>query len=486
MADLGRRRWLRGAALLPLLAPVGACVQPAARAMFRRARPSDASWPSPTKWRSLSDAVGGRLIEVRSPFDVCRSFDDASCRALFAALRNPYFIGDDVALTQTLGWAEAWTSEPSVYAVAASTTEDVVAGINFARKHRLRLVVKGGGHSYQGTSCAADSLLIWTRAMDGVTLHDTFAPAGCRDVFPAVSVGAGAVWMHVYDAVTTKGGRYVQGGGCATVGVAGLVQSGGFGSFSKRYGLAAAGLLEAEVVTADGVVRTANACTNPDLFWALKGGGGGTFGVVTRLTLRTPELPPFFGAVFATVKARSDAAFHRLIGAFAAFYREALLNEHWGETVVVHPGNVLKISMVFAALDRERALTVWKPLFDEVAASSDLTMPAPVIIDLPAREFWNAETLRRIAGAVIADDRSGAPRNNVYWSADRDQAGQFLHGYESIWLPESLLDDIERKRFAEALFRGSRHWPISLHFNKGLAGAPASEVHAARLSTRRH
>src|ERR1700738_2376035 len=97
--------------------------------------------------------------------------------------------------------------------------------------------------------------------------------------------------MQVYDAVTTRGGRYVQGGGCATVGVAGLIQSGGFGSFSKNYGMAAAALLEAEIVTADGAVRTANACTNPDLFWAIKGGGGGSFGVVTKLTLRTRDLP---------------------------------------------------------------------------------------------------------------------------------------------------------------------------------------------------
>ena len=88
--------------------------------------------------------------------------------------------------------------------------------------------------------------------------------------------------MQAYDAVTTQGGRYVQGGGCLTVGLAGLVQSGGFGSYSKRYGLAAGSLLEAEVVTADGKIRIANACTNADLFWALKGGGGGTFGVVSR------------------------------------------------------------------------------------------------------------------------------------------------------------------------------------------------------------
>ena len=149
-------------------------------------------------------------------------------------------------------------------------TEDVVAAVNFARENNLRLVVKGGGHSYQGTSCSADSLLIWTRAMNSIALHDAFVAQGCagkQAPQPAVTVGAGAIWAQAYDAVTTKGGRYVQGGGCTTVGVAGLIQSGGFGSFSKNYGLAAAALLEAEVVTADGAVRIANACTHPDLFW---------------------------------------------------------------------------------------------------------------------------------------------------------------------------------------------------------------------------
>src|SRR5213079_2737286 len=147
-------------------------------------------------------------------------------------------------------------------------------------------------HSYLGTSNAPDSLLIWTRYMDDITLHDNFVMPGCGDGGqPAVSIGAGAIWMKVYNAVTTKGGRYVQGGGCATVGVAGLIQSGGFGSFSKHYGMAAAALLEAEIVTADGSVKISNACNNSDLFWALKGGGGGSFGVVTKLTLRTRELP---------------------------------------------------------------------------------------------------------------------------------------------------------------------------------------------------
>src|SRR5262249_10199328 len=150
------------------------------------------------------------------------------------------------------------------------------------------------GHSYQGTSNAADSLLIWTRSMNRIVSHDSFVPNGCAGTIapqPAVTVEAGAIWLQVYEAVTTRGGRYVQGGGCATVGVAGLIQSGGFGSFSKKYGLAAAGLLEAEVITADGAMQIANACTNPELFWAIKGGGGGSLGVVAKLTLRTRKLP---------------------------------------------------------------------------------------------------------------------------------------------------------------------------------------------------
>lgn len=206
--------------------------------------------------------------------------------------------GSASSRAENSGWLDAWTPSPSAYAIKARHASDVAAGVVFARESRLRLVVKGGGHSYLGTSSAPDSLLIWTRAMNQVTLHDAFVDQGCAgrvSAVPAVSAGASAMWMDLYQAVTTEGGRYVQGGSCTTVGVAGLVQSGGFNSFSKRFGNAAAGLLEAEIVTADGRVRVVNECQDPDLFWALKGGGGGTFGVVTRVTLRTHDLPRFFG-----------------------------------------------------------------------------------------------------------------------------------------------------------------------------------------------
>jgi len=340
---------------------------------FRRRRPSDPDWPSQAAWKRLNDEVGGNLIPVEFPIEACiKDVDGPACKDLIANIKNPYFVGDQPGLTQTLGWVDAWFTKPSVYAVAAKDANHVAAAVRFARENDLRLVVKGGGHSYLGTSNSADSLMVWTRHMHDVTLHDAFVPQGCEGKLSpqrAISCGSGAIWMQAYDAVTTKAGGYVQGGGCTTVGVAGLVQSGGFGSFSKHYGSCAAGLLEAEVVTADGKIRIANACTNPDLFWALKGGGGGTFGAVTRVTLRVRELPEFAGGANFRVKASSDDAYRRLVRYFVRFYSENLFNEHWGEQAHIRPDNVLGISMVHWGLSTEEARAVWKPFFDWVAQS---------------------------------------------------------------------------------------------------------------------
>lgn len=451
-----------------------------------RMRPGDAAWPSGANWARLNRAVGGQLVKVRSPLAACIAApSSAACERILASLKNPYYLGDEAGLTQSLGWVGAWTSRPSVYAVAARNAADVAAAVNFAREHDLRLVVKGGGHSYQGTSNAPDSLLIWTRPMRAIALHDAFVPAGCagREApLPAVSVEAGALWGQVYNAVSTQGGRYVQGGGCMTVGVAGLVQSGGFGSFSKAYGMAAAGLLEAEIVTADGAVRVANACANPDLFWALKGGGGGSFGVVTRLTLRTHALPEFFGAVTLTVHAASDAAYRRLIGETMRFYSTALFNPHWGEQIIFRRGNVLAVSMVFQGLAQGDAEQAWRPFLEWLGASpQDFTVVAPPwIAAVPARRFWDPVFLKSLPGVVLADDRAGAPASNVYWAGNRGEAGQVVHGYQSAWLPAALLAKDRLEPFCDALFAASRHWSVSLHVNKGLAGAPPEAVAAAR------
>ncbi len=490
---VNRRNFVKSALLLPgftltassLLAVTESKVwQPAP---FKRVRPGDPAWPSAENWEQLNSAVNGNLIKLESPWTACKTSPDSdTCKQVFRNLKNPYDIGDDPALTQSSGWLDAWQSQPSAYAVAARTTADVVAAVNFARLHHLRIVVKGGGHSYQGTSNSADSLLVWTRHMHAITMHESFVAEGCGGkaaAQPAVTIEAGAMWLQAYDAVTVKGGRYVQGGGCTTVGVAGLIQGGGFGSFSKHYGLAAAALLEAEIVTADGSVKIANGCQHPDLFWALKGGGGGSFGVVTKLTVRTRELPENFGVVFGNVKASSDKAYITLIEKFISFYKEKLFNPHWGEQIRFRPDNVISLTMLSHGLTREEASVIWQPFEDWIKQSpEDYSFEMPItVVAIPARRLWDAAFLKEHAPTLIAtDDRPGAADGNVYWASNKEEAGQFLYGYRSAWMPASLIEKNKQKELAAALFAASRYWSASLHFNKGLAGAPAEEIAAAK------
>lgn len=483
-----RKRDVIKAAALGAVSAVAAAlpVRLNAAQSFTRVRPGDPAWPTVEQWNALNDAVKGRLIKIANPYDACLGDEGAACADLFRELHNPYFISDHPALTQTSGWLDAWTSSPSAYAVRVRETTDVVAAVNFARENRLRLVIKGGGHSYLGSSNSPDSLLVWTHEMNGIALHDGFVPVGCAGRVapqPSVSVETGARWLQVYDAVTTRGGRYVQGGGCATVGVAGFISGGGFGSLSKKFGMGAAALLEAEIVTADGGVLTVNECNHPDLFWAIKGGGGGTFGVLTRLTLRTRELPETFGATFGRITAKSDDAYKELIARITRFYADELFNPHWGEQLGFGPDNALNIHMVFQGHTKAEVEAIWAPFLGAIGAQPDrFTVETPVgVLAMPARHFWDADYLaREFPDLIKRDDRPGAAPGNVYYAGDGAEAGFFLHSYQSAWLPASLLTGANQDKLVDALFAASRHHTVNLHVNKGLAGAAPEEIEAAR------
>ena len=476
-----RRSLLRGAAALAVVPRAGWAAPSAAP---RRVRPGDPGWPDAQAWESLNKAVGGRLIEPKPLLEACISNGQSdACKATLKAMFNPFFLGDQVSGAQVSGWYNAWAPAVSARAVAARNTADVQAAVNFARNHNLRLVVKGGGHSYQGTSNAPDSLLVWTRPLRDVTVHDAFTPSGGREAVPAVSVGAGAVWLDVYDAVTTKAGRYAQGGGCTTVGVAGHIQSGGFGSLSKTFGTAAGSLLEAEVVTADGVARIVNQHRDPELHWALKGGGGGGFGVVTRLTLRTHPLPGVFGGVNGRLQAKTPEAWRALVARFVAFYAERLASHPWGEQVAFRPGNVLTLSLLTQGLTEDAMRALFAPFVAWTAepANGIETVEPVEPWSTPGRDFLNVAGMR--AGGVKAmhyDERPDARPNQGWWRGDQDQVGMFIHGYDSLWLPKSLLAPSRQSQLVDALVEGARAAPIMFHFNKGLAGAPADALALSR------
>ncbi|MGW9071451.1 FAD-binding oxidoreductase [Streptomyces yangpuensis] len=154
---------------------------------------------------------------------------------------------------------------------------DVAVCLDFARREAVAVVPRGGGHSYAGWSTRAGALVLDTGAMAAVTIEGD-----------GVRIGAGARLGDVHAALAGRG-LSVPTGLCPSVGIAGLTLGGGLGLASRAYGTTADRLTGARVVTADGTVREvcADRDRDPDLFWALRGGGGGNFGVVTEFRFRT-------------------------------------------------------------------------------------------------------------------------------------------------------------------------------------------------------
>ncbi|GGW48637.1 oxidoreductase [Streptomyces lucensis JCM 4490] len=170
---------------------------------------------------------------------------------------------------------------PAVIAQCADAA-DVVRAVRFGRDLDLRIAVRGGGHSVAGTALGDGALVVDLRRMHRVTVD----PAA-----EAVRVEGGATMSHL-DRATQPHGLATTGGRASTTGVGGFVLGGGTGWLDRSFGLAVDNLLGVELVTADAERVHANADENPELFWALHGGGG-NFGVATALTLRLHELPEF-------------------------------------------------------------------------------------------------------------------------------------------------------------------------------------------------
>jgi hypothetical protein len=163
-------------------------------------------------------------------------------------------------------------------------------------------------------------------------------------------------------------------------------------------------------------------------------------------------------------------------------YAQAIFNPYWGEQLVFAPGGVLSIAMVLQGLDQQQAEATWRPFFDWISASPQgfSIVSAPKIISEPARRFWDPAVLMTAPGLVISDDRPGAPADNIFWGSNLGETGRVWHAYQSAWLPQSLLADNQRERLVDALFEAAKHRGVSLHFNKGLAGATAEAIAAAR------
>ncbi|HZC26970.1 MAG TPA: FAD-dependent oxidoreductase, partial [Actinopolymorphaceae bacterium] len=206
--------------------------------------PTPTGTPTPADWKALAESLSGKLLRP----------GDAGYPVAHQ-LFDPMY--DSVMPTAV---------------VECANTADVVKSLEFRARFGLAVVGKSGGHSYVGASTTQGGMVISVRPISGISVSGDTA-----------RVGAGAPLSDVYSRLAAKG-RVIPAGSCPSVGVAGLALGGGLGLANRIYGLTCDVITQVEVVTPDGVVRTASPGKEPKLFFACQGGGGGTLGVVTAFT----------------------------------------------------------------------------------------------------------------------------------------------------------------------------------------------------------
>ncbi|KDN60536.1 putative FAD binding domain-containing protein [Colletotrichum sublineola] len=289
--------------LLLLALCASAVVRASPLAIDCKTFPGSPGWPSSLEWSRLNETVDGRLLVPVPPGGVCHegqpNYSADRCPGVQEAWRTFEFHDEDPV---SMMW-DLWTNYTCLpldgfpcsgagypaYVADVGTSEHVKAAVDFARDHNVRLVVKSSGHDYLGRSVAPGSLSIWTHHLNEIQYHKggfKLSGSGRSICGDAITAGAGTRMVDLYT-IADQHNRTVVGGGAKTVSVGGFITGGGHSILAPHYGLAADNVLELEVVTPGGEILTVNEDQHPDLFWAIRGGGGSTFGVVTSVTAMT-------------------------------------------------------------------------------------------------------------------------------------------------------------------------------------------------------
>ncbi|CAE6541703.1 unnamed protein product [Rhizoctonia solani] len=273
-----------------------------------------------SEWNTLNATVGGRLARgvplARSCFqragtNVTDATPGLDCAKVQNNYGNPTWRAGTYSARMGLQWEicqktnEGCSLDPnnpknstafsaprvcdqgsvSQYYIAVENAADVIQGFAFSNRTGVPLSIKNTGHDGPGRSTAPGTLAFWTNGIEYINYSTTFVPEGCNRVgVPALTYGAGQDTGSLYEFAEANNITFI-GGSARTVGAAGgWLQGGGHSILSNTYGIGVDRVLQFRVVTPDGQARVANVCQNQDLFWALRGGGGGTFGVVLEAT----------------------------------------------------------------------------------------------------------------------------------------------------------------------------------------------------------
>jgi hypothetical protein len=364
--------------------------------------PGQTCWPSVSEWNSFNQSISGNLrltIPLASPCYTNSSSDD--CQRVASSYGDSKVRSSQYGAMEFLNWeicgesqcllnslrpslpvsGECSLGRLSTYHVVPRSAEDISQTLGFVRKHGIRVSIKNTGHDYFGRSNAANSLAIWTHNMHGLIYHRNFQPQGCKTLYENIGeIGAG---IQAQDAWTffERLGMLVTVGAVGSVGLAGgYGQGGGHGPLGPKYGLMVDQAVEFEVVTADDEIRTINECTDPDLFWAMRGGGGGSYAVLTSYKFQLHPAVPInvysFQAKFPKPKDVLDiteSKVHRdIITALA--HNQTLFSEHGiAGYNFVHKDKIVSLHVMPSA-DTEAIKTVTSQWHDFLSEYPGLTI----------------------------------------------------------------------------------------------------------------
>ncbi|KAK3386798.1 hypothetical protein B0H63DRAFT_447702 [Podospora didyma] len=433
-----------------------------------RAAPGSADWPSQRQWARLNETLDGRLVAPVPPGAVCHAgwptYSPDQCPAVQAAwLRYTFHDASLVSTYQSQFSNDTCLPDPKYpcsaagypdYVINATSAQHVKIGLEFgqpqdmtilrrlselARKNHVRLVVRGSGCDFIGRSNAPNSLSISTRNIKGIVFNPTsFRPRGCRlgIVGPSITAGGGSQMAELYLA-TDKHGQTIVGAGGDTVGLGGYITGGGHGLLAPRYGLAADNVLEMEVVTPHGDIVVANECQNQDLFWAMRGGGGSTFGVMTSVTMRTFPTPPIVYMTAAIItNASDDSIFDAatyVVSQFPYLEAQGVSGYSFLQTDTADPfdpsGSGPRVNLYLLAMalqDTQEAAAVdavWNPVFAHVNATWPRMSVVKMVRAYPSFAAW------------YAANNDTNPTGADHWSGSRLVDAATLQGNAAGGLP---------------------------------------------------
>jgi len=257
--------------------------------------PSQDCWPAAPLWQTFGDGLNGKLTPLQTTnYQKCVEQGDNAFN-ISATAEGMCMQYHDCSKKFCNATNTEWTVP--AYSVEAKNVNDVIKTFEFANQHNILVTVKTSGHSYSGSSMGKDSILIWmysfTKYLD---IKENYKDSCEEKVHSTViKVGGGQTWGEVYGKL--KSDYHIVGGGGLTVSAAGgWLQGCGLSAMSRKYGIGIDNVIDFEVVLTNGTLVKADACSNTDLFWALRGGGGGSFGVVTSIHYKLHTVEPVTSA----------------------------------------------------------------------------------------------------------------------------------------------------------------------------------------------